>query len=126
MGLLEGTNSKSIRLVTDLDAILADPVAFRFNGKTHYIRAVTTKEFYQFMDSYQGIVDTLNDPMATRGAIVKSAHSVVSSVCDSITLDDVMQMNHLQVKALFKLIIQSVSGSEIEIDEKKKSATTAG
>ena len=42
---------KDARVIADLDALIAKPVAFRFHGKTHLIKPVSTAEFLGFLEA---------------------------------------------------------------------------
>lgn len=109
---------QEVNLIADLDALVADPTAFRFKGRTHVIKPITTKEFYKYLTASLRVVNVLKDPKATKDEVIESAHAVIASVCDSITAVDVENMTHPQITALLNLVIETVSGKS-QVEKKK-------
>ncbi len=107
--------------VADLDAIVADPVDFRFKGKRHRLKPFTLAEYLKFV-SAKVVLETAisgTNPVTPR-ELADSYHRVIASVCDSITVEDIMQMEQVQVAALYQLVIDMVTGQVDTGDGKKK------
>lgn len=111
----------STDVVTDLDAIISESVSFRFNGKIHQIRPISLESFLKFSNAETKLMAGLKDE-----AILKSPKELatryfemISSVCDSITLEDIQGMEQAQVAALFQLVLDVVTG-QVDMGEGKK------
>lgn len=98
-------------VVSDLDALVAEPIAFRFNGEVHEIKPVSTLELLSFTNAFAELQELNGRSDAiTVGELVDAYTSVISSVCPSITRDHVESMTQAQVAALFQLVMDSVVG----------------
>lgn len=107
------TRSKSMDgPVQDLDAIIAEPVSFRFKGKIHTMKPFSLAEFLKFTNAQSALMSLLKDEGAiiTTKDLADRYHKVISSVCPSITVDDILSMEQVQVAALYQLIIDMVTG----------------
>lgn len=116
-------SSKDVDIVSDLDALIAKPVAFRFNGKVHAIKPISVVEFYKYANALAAL-NSLRDKKCTTEDLVEAYINIFSAVCDTITEKDVNNMTQAQAAALFQLTIDAVYGkAQIDImqDEKKKS-----
>lgn len=109
--------------VTDLDAIVAESVHFRFKGKLHEIKPVTLEEFLKFSNAQAALMDKIksDDSKLTPDKLVQQYHQVISAVCDSITVEDIKGMEQVQVAALYQLVIDQVTGQVKASDGQKKS-----
>lgn len=101
----------SAQVVSDLDALVAEPIAFRFKGRVHEIKPISTIELLKFTNAFA----TLQALSAKSGTVsveelVSAYAEVISSVCPSITRADVEEMTQAQVGALFQLVMDSVTG----------------
>jgi hypothetical protein len=98
-------------VVSDLDALVSEPIAFRFNGEVHEIKPVSTLELLSFTNAFAELQE-LNGraDSITVGELVDAYTSVISSVCPSITREHVESMTQAQVAALFQLVMDSVVG----------------
>lgn len=108
--------------VTDLDAIIAEPVSFRYKGKIHTLRPMRLDEFLKFTNAQANLMGSLKDtanPMTAK-ALAKKYHEVVFSVCETITIDDILGMEQVQVAALYQLVIDLVTGQVKTGDDSKK------
>lgn len=108
-------------VIADLDALVAERVAFRFKGQAHFIEPVTTKEFYQYVNASNQVLNVIRDPQATATQVIDAAHRVIASVCKTISREDVENMTQPQIGALLTLVVETVTGkSQVE---KKKTLT---
>lgn len=108
--------------VVDLDAIISEPVHFRFNGKIHALKPMQLDEFLKFSNAQARLMDTLKDAQAKLGPkdLAEQYHQVVASVCDTISVDDILNMEQAQIAALYQLVIDLVTGQVDQGDGKKK------
>lgn len=116
------TPQRRAEVIADLDSLVADPVAFVFRGKDHLIKPVTTEEFLRYVNASSRIMDVIKDPTVGPEEVLQSAHELISSVCDSITLEDVKSMTQAQIVALMTVVINFVTG-KMGSDQKKKILT---
>lgn len=107
--------------ITDLDAIVSTPVTFRYKGRIHTLKPMTVEEFLRFTSAQSVLLDTIkDDAKITPQELANRYHAVIASVCDSITVDDIMGMEQVQVAALYQLVIDLVTGQVDTNDSKKK------
>ena len=114
-------------IVSDLDALIAEPIAFRLQGEVHEIKPVSTVELLKFTNAFARL-QALNESSGTLSVadLVDAYTQVISSVCPTITRAHVEGMTQSQIAALFQLVIESVMGkahvapSVETADDKKK------
>lgn len=113
-------------VVADLDQIIAQPVGFRFGGKTHQIVPISTKEFYALANATAQLWALKDAKEITPDQLIDRYYSLVASVCKTIKRRDIEGMTQAQVTALYALIMDAVTGKAHvrtplgEEDEKKK------
>lgn len=113
------------QVVSDLDAMIAHPIAFRLHGKIHQIKPISVKEFYAFANAIAGIGALEKEEKITTAQVVDLYTRIICSVCDSISRKDVEAMTQAQCGALLQLIVEAVTGkAQVEAGagsgEKKK------
>lgn len=113
---------KEIEPVTDLDAIVSEPVPFKFKNKIHYLKPMALDEFLKFTNAQAKLMDTIKNTenKLTGETLALKYHAVISSVCDTITIEDINDMEQAQVAALYQLVIDLVTGQVNYGDGKKK------
>jgi hypothetical protein len=108
-------------IVSDLDAMVANPIAFRLHGKVHHLNPVTVKEFFAYSNALLSIQTLQSKSDLSDEEIVDLYAKLIQSVCTSITKDDVKNLTHAQATALLNLIIEHITGrAHVSEDEKKK------
>lgn len=119
-----------VSVVVDLDAIVSNPIAFRWKGRAHEIRPITVKEYFNFTNAKIDFDQTISsDKSLGWESLAIKYYQIISSVCDSITVEDIKDMQHAQVAALYQLVLDKILGiSDPEYDPetgevKKKSRT---
>lgn len=119
------TKEPKHEVVADLDAMIAEPVAFRFQGKTHLIRPVSTVELLKYAQAGERVKTVMKDSDASKDEVIDSAFQVIASVCDTIRRKDMEAMTQPQVGALLNLVVECVTGKVYaRVDsEKKKTAS---
>lgn len=108
--------------IVDLDKIVSEPCYFRFNGKIWKVNPVKLEAFLKFSNAQQVLLKMVNDKetvMPWRD-VAQVYVDVISPLCPQITIDHIMEMQQVQVAALYQLIISVVSGDVDDGDDKKK------
>jgi hypothetical protein len=96
-------------VVSDLDALIAAPVPFKFNGKVHVINPISVVEFYKYINALSGIMN-LNQDSVTVDEMIDKYYALFGAICDTITRNDISSMTQAQVTALFQLTVDSIMG----------------
>jgi hypothetical protein len=97
-------------VVSDLDAMVAAPIAFRLHGKVHHLKPITVKEFFAYSNAMLSLQRLEDAEKMSADQIIDLYFSLMSSVCESITHHDIKAMTQAQAVALVKLIIDHVTG----------------
>jgi hypothetical protein len=115
------TRTKQTAPITDLDAIVAETVSFKYRGKVHQLKPMSLEQFLKFTNAQSELLASVNeDRLLTAKDLAEKYLGVISSVCDTITLDDILAMEQVQVAALYQLVIDLVTGQVDLGDSKKK------
>jgi len=105
------TSKKQNGPVADLDAIVAEPVYFRYGGNVHTLKPMSLETFLRFTNAQSSLMDSLREDKTLTGKeLAERYHDVISSVCDTITVNDILSMEQVQVAALYQLVIDLVTG----------------
>lgn len=107
--------------IADLDEIIAKPVPFRFNGRIHQLDPITTEDFLLFSNAQAELMRVMQDkenPVSAK-ELAKKIHRVFHSVCKTINLEDVENMQQAQIAALYQLVLDMVMG-QVDFGEGKK------
>lgn len=121
-GTAAGSEAK---LVSDLDRMLTESIAFRLHGKVHRINPITVEEFYKFTKAFS-LVGGLKAEGISPAEAVTLYHQVISSVAPTVSRKDIEDMTQSQVGALLQLVIEAVTGKaytevpQVGEGEKKK------
>ncbi len=113
------TNKETEGPVADLDAIVAAPVPFRFKGKVHILKPFSLAEYLKFVGAKNGLEQSMKGGTITPKELAKSYHAVIAAVCDTITVEDILSMEQVQIAALYQLVIDMVTG-QVDTGEGKK------
>lgn len=107
------------QVVADIDAIEVRPVAFKWKGKLHTIKPVSTKEYLKVTEVF-GKMDALGKTSNyTVEQLVDVYAELIMTLCNTIKREDILEMSQAQVGALLQLVIDHVTG-RVAQDEKKK------
>lgn len=107
-------------MVSDLDAMISQPVSFKVLGKTHVIQPLTVQQFTQFAFAYSQIMALHNQEVVTPDELVEAYYKMVSSVCDTVTKEDISKMSQQQVAGLFQIMVDLQAGKLFGDDGQKK------
>ena len=107
--------------IADLDAIVEEPVYFRFKGKIHTLNPVALDEFLKFTNAQNDLMKSLasTDEKLTAEDLAHKYLAVIEPLCPSITYDLLMSMEQVQVAALYQLVIDMVTG-QVDMGSGKK------
>lgn len=118
-------HTESVDPIIDLDALIAEPVAFRWQGKTHLVRPMDTKTFFKITNEMSRIQSMIGKDHSNE-QVVEAYARVFGTVCDTITKRDVYNMTQAQVGALFQMIMDCVSGRAQKKTPQTVTPTQAG
>lgn len=96
--------------VTDLDAIISEPIEFRLHGKIHRINPLTTEQFLKVTNEYVNIQSMQKMDSLDSQEVISRYHAFISVACASITREDIEKMTQQQAGALLNLIIGLLTG----------------
>lgn len=114
----KASKQEDVGPVTDLDAIVAEAVPFRFNGKIHEIKPIDLEGFLKFTNAQINLRKKADDGELLDAAILaKNYHLVISAVCDTVTLNDVKSMSQAQVAALYQLVLDAITGQVESVED---------
>jgi hypothetical protein len=108
---LKSKTEMTAAIVSDLDALVAEPIAFKLHGKIFTINPISTLELLKFTNAFAKIqaINTKSEPI-TVAELVDAYLEVISSVCPEIERRDIEAMTQAQISALFQLVMDSVVG----------------
>ena len=109
---------KAPKVVTDLDAIVRDPIAITLHGKTHTIKPVLVEEFFALSNALAIVKELGLRDKLTLDEVIDGYYGVIYAVCPTITREDIRACSQSRIAALLKLVIEHVSGGLT--DEKKR------
>jgi hypothetical protein len=113
---------KDYTIVADLDAIIAEPMAFKLGGKAYEIIPVKVEDFVKLARSLDQIRKLLEERKEgkdiTDDHVTEAYFSFFSPLCPQLTLSDVRKMNVVQLHALLQLFIRHFTGQDITLKKK--------
>jgi hypothetical protein len=98
------------QVVSDLDAMVAERVAFRLHGKVHYINPISVKEFFAYTNALVQIQALEKVDSVDANHVVDLYCALIQSVCQTVSRQDVKEMTQAQAGALIQLISDCVTG----------------
>ena len=101
----EGTS-----VVADLDALIEDDVHFKLHGKVHVIKPISSQEFLVFTNNLAKLYEMQEKEKITARELIERYFALVNSICKTVTIEDIENMNQNQIGAMFQLILDSVGG----------------
>ncbi len=107
--------------VADLDAIIAEPVPFRFKGKIHTLKVIDLEHFLRYTNAQSNLMKAASDqgnPMTAK-ELAQKYFEVINPLCETISIIDIMSMEQVQIAALYQLITDLVTG-QVDLGEGKK------
>lgn len=117
---------ETAHVVADIDAIDVRPALFRWQGKAHKLRPVTTREYLKVTETFAKMDALGKAGNYTADDLVTVYAELIGSICDTIKREDVLKMTQAQVAAVLQLIIDHVTGRIPTETEKKNKEVTQG
>jgi hypothetical protein len=112
-------------VVADLDKLIAEPVAFRFNGKAHLIKPITTAEFFKITSELAKMDALRKKDTIDNVELIDAYVGLLTAACDTLKREDIENMTQAQVGALFQLVLDCVTGRSFGASEEKKNTSLA-
>lgn len=113
---------KGVEVVTDLDALVSEDIAFRFQGKLWTIRPLSAGEAFVAWQNMSKFETLKKKESITFTEVLDFYYDLFKSVCPDIKREDVENMTQPQCAALLQLILDTVTG-RVFVDGKKKVMT---
>lgn len=110
---------ENTRVVVDLDRLACEPVGFRFQGKIHEIKPMSTARFLKACNELASIQTLIKSDSITEEQVVEAYSKLFEAVCDTITTKDLYEMTIHQRGALTQQILEIIHGKSFS--EEKKS-----
>lgn len=119
-GILPRASHPDVKMVTDLDRMISDPVGFRWKGKVHKIKPMNNETFLRVLNELAKMEKFSRVGSRDTQAVMHIYAGLFATVCDTITLKDVKQMSYAQVITLYREIMACVTGKAYFEGEEKK------
>lgn len=110
---------ENVQVVADLDKLISEPVAFRFQGKVHLIKPMDVKTFLKTCNELTRLDDLRSKKEIANKELIDAYANLFCAVCDTISIADVYEMTQAQVSALLQQILECVTGKGHLSGEKK-------
>ena len=117
-------------VVADLDALIEQRVSFKLHGKVHEIKPISSKDFLIFTNNLSKLMELKDKNKIEAEELIEKYHGLISSLCDTIKIEDIESMTQPQVGALFQLLLDSVTGKaqataqKLYVESEKKTLKT--
>lgn len=113
------SHDESVDIVADLDALVSEDVAFRFQGKTYKIRPLSAGEAFIAWQNLAKLEEYKKKEGATYSDVLDFYSDLFGSVCPEITRDIVKEMTQTQCTALLHLVLDTITGKAFSESKKK-------
>lgn len=101
---------QDIKVVSNLDDILTQPVAFILHGKTHYLEPLNTETFFRWSECLAQLFELKNQDKLPSSELLDAYDKLFRSVCPTITRSDIAECKQSQIAALLSVLLDHVSG----------------
>jgi len=116
----ELTAQPGVRLITDLDLLVTQPVGFKWKGKVHFIKPMSTAVYLGLLERLARMDAIYKQGSKDHRLVIRAYAELFSFVCETIRYKDVEEMTQAQIRGLFAEIMATVTGkAQAEIAEKK-------
>lgn len=99
------------QVVADLDSLIVKPTPFRFNGKIHHIKPISTEVFFSIVNEIAHMETLRKKDDITAEELIDGYTRLIGSACDTIKRHDIENMTQAQVGALLQLVLDVVSAN---------------
>lgn len=107
-------------MVSDLDAMISQPVSFKVLGKVHTIEPLTVEQFTRFAFTYSKIISLQDQEHVSPDELIEAYFEMVSSVCNTISRENIKRMSQQQVAGLFQIMVDLHTGRLFSEEGEKK------
>ena len=109
-----------VELIADIDSIVERTLSFKFMNRIHKLKNLDLENFMLWSNAWASMFELKNKETSEEETLVKYLE-VISSMCDSITIDDLKKAERPQIAALFGIVIDHALGKDrVEGYQKKK------
>lgn len=116
---LPARQAVEVRVVTDLDRLISEPVGFMLHGQVRRIKPLTQENFL-YMVNELAALDMLRSEKERNPEKIRAAYmALFKKACEPITDEDLKRMTDAQIGALVQQIIECVTGRAQASGEKK-------
>lgn len=105
------------KVVADLDALIDEPIAIRFQGRVFTVKPVSTRAFMKMADAMGRMQILTTQSTIKNDDVYKGYHDYISVLCPEITIDMLKSMTLTQVHALLNVLIKHSTGQPLNLDE---------
>lgn len=130
MGLKAIDNPKNVKVISDLDDLVSEDVAFVYKGKTYVLNPVTAEDMMKMEVARAKLVLMLTgraDGLALPpDEIYERYFELISPIVKDLTYPDIRSMNVVQLNALLNLVFRQLTGDPELYGEKKKTMKLRG
>lgn len=99
-----------VKVIADLDALISQPIGFKYLGKDFIIDPMTTENFIQITKALHDMEVALKADGMDQDAIYLTYYNFIHALCKSITLSDIKKAALPQLHALMALLIKHIKG----------------
>lgn len=111
------------KVIADLDALISEPIAFKFGGRVHLIQPIQTSEFFVITNKLAKMDLLRAKSEISKEELLKAYEDVICSACKTIKPKDIASMTQTQLAAIFQLILDCLTGKAyIESEDEKKNS----
>lgn len=108
-----------VEIVTDLDALVNEEVAFRLAGKTYKLRPLSAGEAFVVWQNLAKLESLKSQKEVSFEQVINFYAELFGSICPDIKRKHVEDMSQTQCAALLQLVLDTVTG-RVFADSKKK------
>lgn len=99
-------------VITDLDALISKPIAFKFQGEIFTVKPVDTGTYLKVADGLGQLQALTSQDQANvkREDIDQAYFNLLSNLCDDLKISHIQKMTVAQINALLRLIVRHLTG----------------
>ena len=113
----------NVELIADIDAIIEKTLSFKFMNRIHKLKSLDLENFMLWSNAWASMFELKNKETSEEETL-KKYHEVISSMCESITIEDLKKAERPQIAALFGIVIDHALGKDRAKEYQKKKTMT--
>jgi hypothetical protein len=106
------------RVVVDLDKMAAESIGFRYKGRIHQIKPMSTERFLNCCNELAALDKLWKSTKVDHKQLADRYAGLFSAVCGTITKTDVYEMTLAQRGALMQQVLEIVQGKAFSSEKK--------